>query len=105
MSRTRTRTSRSSGRGSDKKQTGYVTIFEIKKGDDGSEFIQFVKNPDYVTIEINGVPVNGKSIYINDPADKFEIMLENGKLTEEEAEEKIAKIPEYVLEEGVVKLD
>lgn len=102
-----TRTSRTSTRSSNtsnKKTTGYVTLFEIKKGEDGKEYIQFVKNSDYVNIEVNGVNVNGKTIYVNDPAEKFEIMLENGILTEQQVEERIAKIPEYILEEGTVKL-
>jgi hypothetical protein len=89
---------------SDKKTSGYVTLFEVKKSDEGKEYLQFIKNSDYVNIEVNGVNVNGKSIYLNDPAEKFEIMLENGQITEEEAEEKIAKIPEYILEEATIKL-
>lgn len=89
---------------SDKKTSGYVTLFEVKKNDEGKEYLQFIKNSDYVNIEVNGVNVNGKSIYLNDPAEKFEIMLENGQITEEEAEEKIAKIPEYILEEATIKL-
>ena len=101
---------RSSSRGSDnnsggKKTTGYVTLFEIKKGDDGSEYIQFVKNSDYVDIRVNGVPINGKYLYINDPAEKFDKMVESGKMTDDEADEKVAKIPEYILEEGTIKLD
>ena len=106
MTRT-SRTSRTSTRSSNtnsKKTTGYVTLFEIKKGEDGKEYIQFVKNSEYVNIEVNGVNVNGKTIYVNDPAEKFEIMLENGILTEEQVEDRIAKIPEYILEEGTVKL-
>lgn len=105
-SRTSSRTSASAGSGNDlsKKTTGYVTLFEVKRGEDGSEYIQFVKNSDYVNIEVNGINVNGKTIYVNDPAEKFEIMLENGQLTEEEVVQKVAKIPEYIIEEGTVKL-
>lgn len=95
--------SKSSGKGP--KTTGYVTLFEIKKSDDGNEYIQFVKNADYVNIEVNGVNVNGKVIYVNDPAEKFDIMVENGTITDDEADERIAKIPEYILEEGTIKLD
>jgi|11_taG_2_1085331.scaffolds.fasta_scaffold01085_21 hypothetical protein len=105
--RTSSRSSKSSGSSSNKgsKTTGYVTLFEIKENDEGKEYVQFVKNAEYVNIEVNGVNVNGKSIYINDPAEKFEIMLEKEMITEEEAEEKIGRIPEYILEEGTVKLD
>ena len=94
----------SRGNSSGKKTEGYVTILEVKKGDDGNEYVQFTKNSDYVDIKINGVSVNGKTIYLNDPADKYDRMVDSGKLTEEEADEKIAKIPEYVLEEGTIKL-
>lgn len=106
MARERRTSSRSSNTSSNSsaKTTGYVTLFEIKKNDQGEEYIQFVKKSEYVNIEVNGVNVNGKAIYINDPAEKFEIMLENGIITEEEADEKIGKIPEYILEEGTVKL-
>lgn len=106
MARERRTSSRSSNNDSGgKKTTGYVTLFEIKKSDDGSEYIQFVKNTDYVDIRVNGVQVNGKYLYINDPAEKFDKMVEAGKLTDDEADEKVAKIPEYVLEEGTIKLD
>jgi hypothetical protein len=106
MTRSSTRTSsRTSTRSSsNKKTTGYVTLFEVKKGDDGKEYIQFVKNTEYVNIEVNGVNVNGKTIYINDPAEKFEIMLESGILTESEVEQRISNIPDYIIEEGTVKL-
>jgi len=106
MTRTSRRTStRESNNSGNLKTTGYVTLFEVKKGEDGSEYIQFVKNADYVKIEVNGVNVNGKTIYVNDPAEKFEIMLENGTMTEDQVEDRIAKIPEYILEEGTVKLN
>lgn len=106
MTRTSRRTStRESNNSGNLKTTGYVTLFEVKKGEDGSEYIQFVKNSDYVKIEVNGVNVNGKTIYVNDPAEKFEIMLENGTMTEDQVEDRIAKIPEYILEEGTVKLN
>ena len=93
---------KSSGGGG--KTTGYVTFFEVKKNDDGEEYFQFTKNSDYVNIEINGVNVNGKSFYLNDPATKFDKMVVSGHLTDEQADEKIAKIPEYVLEEATIKL-
>mgnify|MGYP001073408293 CR=1 FL=1 len=111
MARERRTSSRSSKPSGSKKSsgglktTGYVTLFEVKENDEGKEYIQFVKNSDYVNIEVNGVNLNGKVIYLNDPAEKFDIMAENGTITEEEADERIAKIPEYVLEEGTVKLD
>ena len=109
MSRSERRSSRassnkSSGSSGGLKTTGYVTLFEVKKDDDGNEYFQFTKNSDYVNIEVNGVNVNGKTIYVNDPAEKFDKMVESGHLTDEEADEKIAKIPEYILEEGTVKL-
>lgn len=103
--RTSSRSSSSKKSSGGTKTTGYVTIFEVKENDEGKEYLQFVKNSDYVNIEINGVNVNGKSIYLNDPAEKFEIMLEKEMITEEEADERIAKIPEYILEEATVKLD
>jgi hypothetical protein len=106
MTRTSRRTStRENTNSGNLKTTGYVTLFEVKKGEDGSEYIQFVKNSDYVNIEVNGVNVNGKTIYVNDPAEKFEIMLENGTMTEDQVEDRISKIPDYIIEEGTVKLN
>lgn len=97
--------SRSGGnRGNNLKTTGYVTLFEVKEDDEGNEYMQFVKNADYVDIRVNGVSMNGKTIYLNDPAEKFEIMLENGQITEQEADDRIGKIPEYILEEATAKL-
>jgi len=103
--RTSSRSSSSKKSSGGAKTTGYVTVFEVKENDEGKEYLQFVKNSDYVNIQINGVNVNGKSIYLNDPAEKFEIMLEKEIITEDEAEERIGKIPEYILEEATVKLD
>jgi hypothetical protein len=97
-----TRTEKSSN--GKQKTEGYVTLFEVKKDDDGNEYFQFVKNKDYVNIEVNGVNVNGRTFYINDPADKFELMVEKGTMSEDEADEKIARIPDYILEEGTIKL-
>lgn len=95
----------SRGSSSGKKTAGYVTVLEVKKGEDGNEYFQFTKNSEYVDIKINGVSVNGKTIYLNDPADKYDRMVDKGTITEEEADEKVAKIPEYIIEEGTVKLD
>lgn len=108
MARERRTSSRSSSNSSSNKgakTTGYVTFIEKKISDEGKKYYQFIKNSDYVNIEINGVNVNGKSIYFNDPAEKFEIMLEKGIITEEEADERIDKIPKYILEEASIKLD
>ena len=69
----------------------------------------WVKNRDFknpnVEILINGVKVNGKSIYLNDPADKYDLFVEKGIMTEDEADAAVDNIPDYVLEEGTVKLD
>lgn len=99
---TSTREKKSSGGGT--KTTGIVTVFEIKEDDDGNEYLQFTKNSDYVSIEVNGVSVNGKTIYLNDPAEKFDRMVDSGHMTEEEADEKVNSIPSYIIEEATVKL-
>lgn len=98
------RRARSNSNSSSRKTTGYGTIFEKKVDQEGKEYFQFVKNSDYMNIEVNGVNVNGKTIYLNDPAEKFDIMVEQGKMTDEEADERVAKIPDYILEEATVKL-
>lgn len=84
------------------KTSGYVSVLEIKEGEKG-DYIQFTKNPN-ITIEINGVNVNGKSVYLNDPKAKFDKFVELGHMTEEEADTAKSKVPSYVLDEGVIKL-
>lgn len=99
----RARSGKSNSKKGEKKTSGYVSVLEVKEGEKG-DYIQFTKNPN-VEILVNGVNVNGKSVYLNDPAEKFDRFVESGNMTEEEAEEAVAKIPSYVIEEGVLKLD
>jgi hypothetical protein len=79
----------------------YVTIGELKKGENGDLYFQFNKQ---LKIKINGEDFAGKSVWVNDPAKKYELAVENGNLTPEQAEEKIAKIPDYIRKEFVTKI-
>lgn len=50
--------------------------------------------------DISGLSYNGKPVQqlqIEDPTAKFDRMVESGKLTEKEADEKASKVPSYVL--------
>lgn len=81
----------------------YVELGEIRKGDKG-EYIKLT-NYDKVVITVNGKKVNGANIYINPIEEKFRKLAELGHMSEEEAEDAISKIPDYVLDRLVMKVD
>lgn len=81
----------------------YVEIGEIRKGDKG-DYIKLTSY-DKVVIMVNGKKVNGANIYINPIEEKFKKLQELGHMSEQEAEDAIAKIPDYVLERLTLKLE
>ena len=45
------------------------------------------------------------TIFLNGPADKFTHIVASGKMTQAQADERIAKIPEFIRAEGYVKVE
>ena len=84
------------------KKKQYVTLGSINVGKDGNSYIAVDKN---VELVINGVKFTGKYINLNSPADKYKRMAEKGKISADEAADKIAKIPEFVKKEVVAVLE
>ncbi len=84
------------------KKKQYVTLGAICTGKDGGSYIVVDKE---VELVINGVKFTGKYISLNSPADKFKRMADKGKISADEAAEKIAKIPEYIKKEVVAVLE
>jgi len=84
------------------KRKEYVTLGSVMVGKDGSSYISVSKD---VQITINGKTFSGKYISLQSPADKFKRMADKGTITQDEAAEKIAKIPEYVKKEVVAVLE
>lgn len=92
---------------SNSKKDQYPKIGQIlRREEDGSLYIKF---DDRTSIVINGVEMSGKYANLEKPTAKFERMLAAGKISEEEAEEKIAQFEDggklsFVRQEISVKL-
>lgn len=89
-----------------KKNSGYVQLGAILKSKEGSLYIKFDQNAEVI---INGVNVSGGTASLEKPTEKFGRMVAAGKMTEDEAEERIAAYSEggkleYVRQEISVKL-
>lgn len=84
------------------KKKEYVTIGAVMTGKDGNSYILVSKD---VRLTINGKDFTGKYINLNSPADKYKFMAKSGKITSDEAADKISKIPEYVKKEVVAVLE
>jgi hypothetical protein len=84
------------------KRKEYITIGSVMVGKDGSSYISVSKD---VQITINGKAFTGKYISLQSPADKFKRMADKGKISADEAADKIAKIPEYIKKEVVAVLE
>lgn len=66
---------------------------ELMTDDQGRQLYSLVLGKD-VKITINGVPYDKSYFYVNRPDEKYAIMLKNGKITEEEYEEKVSAFQE-----------
>jgi len=66
---------------------------ELIKDDEGRQQYTFVLNKD-VEITINGKKYESSYFYVNRPDDKFKTMLESGKITEAEYDEKVSRYKE-----------
>lgn len=82
----------------------YVELGEICKSKAGNDYIKLT-NYDKVVITVNGKKVNGASVFLNSPEDKYRRLNESGHMSEQEAEDAIARIPDYVLEVLTLKLE
>jgi len=80
----------------------YVTLGAVCTGKDGGSYITVDKN---VELIVNGIKFTGKYISLNSPTEKYERMAKSGKISAEEAEAKIDKIPEYIKKEVVIVLE
>jgi len=65
----------------------WLTFGSLRKGKDGSLYITVTED---VTLK------KGASLQLQDPRKKAMAMAEKGYITEEVAQERVAKIPEYV---------
>lgn len=73
----------------------YHKLGAILEKKDGGVYLKFDTEFNIEGLTLNGVPVT--SLQIEDPTAKFDRMVAAGKLTEEEADEKAAKVPSFVL--------
>lgn len=77
---------------SNQKKRTFVQVgamMEKKDKDKNGRPSYYIKLDDKVTVTVNGVKVN--ALNIARPGDKFDFMLEKGKITEAEYEEKVAR--------------
>ena len=81
----------------------YHKVGAILEKKDGGVYLKFDTEFNIEGLTLNGVPV--KAIEVEDPTAKFDRMVAAGKLTEEEADEKAAKVPSYVLFEVQVRTE
>lgn len=81
----------------------YHKVGAILEKKDGGVYLKFDTEFNLEGLTLNGVPV--KSIEIEDPTAKFDRMVAAGKLTEQEADEKAAKVPSFVLFEVQVRTE
>lgn len=74
----------------------YVEFAQVRQGDDGSTYIKIVED---VTLS------KTDKVYKNTPQDKIKNLLDRGFIDEAKAEERLAKIPDYILQILTVKKD
>jgi hypothetical protein len=80
----------------------FVKFGALIKGKEGGYYVTLDKE---LTLNVNGKPFTGKYINVDDPKLKFQRMLDKGLITEEEYQEKIEKIPEYIRQELTIVLE
>lgn len=76
-------------------KSNYVEFAQVRQGQDGSTYIKIME-------EVSLKP--GMSIYKDTPQAKLENLLKLGFITDEQLEERLAKIPDYILQILTVKL-
>lgn len=74
----------------------YLEFAQVRQGQDGSTYIKVLEE---VTLK------PGTTIYKDTPQAKVEKLVELGYIDEATAEERIAKIPDYILQVLTVKRD
>lgn len=84
------------------KRKTYVNLGVVLSNDKGGSYILV---DDKVDLVVNGIKFTGKFINLNSPADKYKFMAEKGKITSDEAAEKIANISPKVKKDVVIVLE
>lgn len=72
----------------------YIEFAQVRKGEDGSTYVKIIED---VTLS------KSDKIYKNSPQDKVKKFLDGGFITEEEAEQRLGKIPDFILQVLTVK--
>lgn len=75
----------------------FIKLGAILEKKDGGVYLKFDTQNGAPEITVNGRVI--KNFQIEDPTAKFERMVNSGKMSEEDAEKSVAKIPDYVLYE------
>lgn len=78
----------------------FIKAGAILEKKDGGVYLKLDNNFDITGLSLNGAPVT--ALQFEDPTAKFDRMVEAGKMTEKEADEKAANVPSYVLFEVTV---
>lgn len=84
------------------KKSSTVKIGAIIKGKEGNLYIAVDKE---LKLNINGKLFTGKYLSIQTPEDKLNFLLEKGYITEEQHQEQVGKIPEFVKYEITAKVE
>lgn len=63
-------------------------VGSVRKSQKGNSYIKFDKDVSFTS---------SQSLQLRDPKDSLRSLLDNGKITEEQFEERISKIPEYII--------
>ena len=74
----------------------YTEFAQVRQGQDGGTYIKIIAD---VTLK------EGTTVYKDTPQDKVRKLVELGYIDEATAEERIAKIPDYILQVLTVKND
>lgn len=74
----------------------YTEFAQVRQGQDGGTYIKIIED---VTLKA------GTTVYKDTPQDKVRKLVELGFIDEATAEERIAKIPDYILQVLTVKND
>lgn len=82
----------------------YVKFGQVLKSKKGTDYIK-INDYDKVVIMVDGKRVNGASIFFSDPVENIKSLQEKGFITEAEAEQRIEKLPDFVLEDLTLVID
>jgi len=75
-----------------KKKSKYTVVGEVRKGKDDKFYLKATSD---ITLK------KGESLSLRKPDEKYDVFVKLGKMEEDEAEERKAKIPSYIKYEAV----